>query len=195
MTATNTGPAALADQLAAPLTVAEPDQVGALCVFPLIAGRAPDLDYLAFAEASRRGAKLTELASGADVNTLLVHNPLDVPVLLYEGEEIQGAQQNRTVDISVLVAAHSKLEVPVSCVEQGRWDHRRHAQPSRPPTTPRTPSCAGSRTSAYASGSPPATSRAPTRARSGRRSPPRRRVTAPARTPARCMTSSSIAAT
>ena len=127
MTATNTGPAALADQLAAPLTVAEPDQVGALCVFPLIAGRAPELDYLAFAEASRRGAKLTELASGADVNTLLVHNPLDVPVLLYEGEEIHGAQQNRTIDISVLVAAHSKLEVPVSCVEQGRWDHRRHA--------------------------------------------------------------------
>ena len=103
--------------------------MGALCVFPLIAGRAPELDYLAFAEAGRRGAKLTELAAGADVNTLVVHNPLELPVLLYEGEEIQGAQQNRTIDISVLVAAHSKLRVPVSCVEQGRWDHRRHAEP------------------------------------------------------------------
>ena len=61
-----------------------------------------------------------------------MHNPLDVPVLLYEGEEIHGAQQNRTIDISVLVAAHSKLRVPVSCVEQGRWDHRRHADAFTP---------------------------------------------------------------
>jgi hypothetical protein len=114
--------------LAAPLTVGEPNRVGALSVFPLIADRAPRLDYLPFAHASRRGAKITELAGGADVNTLLVHNPLALPVLLYEGEEIQGAQQNRTIDVSVLVAAHSKLRVPVSCVEQGRWDHRRHRE-------------------------------------------------------------------
>ena len=127
MTATDTRQPVLADQLAAPLTVAEPERVGALSVFPLIADRAPKLHYLAFAEAGRRGAKITELTRGADVNTLLVHNPLELPVLLYEGEEIQGAQQNRTIDISVLVAAHSKLRVPVSCVEQGRWDHRRHA--------------------------------------------------------------------
>ena len=43
---------ALADQLATPLTVADPDVVGALCVFPLIADRAPTLDYVAFAEAA-----------------------------------------------------------------------------------------------------------------------------------------------
>jgi hypothetical protein len=128
MTATDTRQPVLADQLAAPLTVAEPDQVGALCVFPLIADRAPKVDYVVFADARDRGATITELARGADVNTLLVHNPLELPVLLYEGEEIQGAQQNRTIDISVLVAAHSKLTVPVSCVEEGRWDHRRHKQ-------------------------------------------------------------------
>ena len=96
---------ALADQLAAPLTVADPDVVGALCVFPLIADRAPKLDYVAFAEGRRRGVAINELAGGAEVGDLVVHNPLELPVLLYEGEEIQGAQQNRTVDISVLVAA------------------------------------------------------------------------------------------
>ena len=195
MTATDTRQPALADQLAAPLTVAEPDRVGALCVFPLIADRAPKLDYLAFAEACRRGVKITELASGADVNTLLVHNPLEVPVLLYEGEEIQGAQQNRTIDISVLVAAHSKLRSRSAASSRAAGTTAATPSRSPPPGRRPTPSCAGSRTSACASGSPPATSRAPTRARSGRRSPPSRRATARARTPARCMTSSSIAAT
>ena len=75
---------------------------------------------------------IKELAAGAEVGDLVVHNPLELPVLLYEGEEVQGAQQNRTVDVSVLVPAHSTLRVPVSCVEQGRWDHRRHAEPFAP---------------------------------------------------------------
>ena len=43
------------------------------------------------------------------VNDVLVDNPLDVAVLLYEGEEVQGAQQDRTLDVSVLVAARSRL--------------------------------------------------------------------------------------
>jgi len=122
---------ALADQLAAPLTVAHPDIVGALCVFPLIADRAPTLDYVAFAE-RRRGVVINELATGAEVADLVVDNPLELPVLFYEGEEVHGAQQNRTIDISVLVPVRSTLRVPVSCVEQGRWDHRRHDEPFAP---------------------------------------------------------------
>jgi hypothetical protein len=61
------------------------------------------------------------------VNDLLVRNPLDVAVLLYEGEEMRGAQQDRTLDVSVLVPAGATLEVPVSCVEAGRWDGTRAA--------------------------------------------------------------------
>ena len=60
------------------------------------------------------------------MNDLVVHNPLDAQVLLYEGEEVLGAQQNRTFDVSALVAARSALQVPVSCVEAGRWDGARH---------------------------------------------------------------------
>ena len=82
--------------------------------------------YVSFAEAVQRGATVKELGGGASVNDLVVHNPLDVPVLLYEGEEVLGAQQNRTFDVSALVAASSVLQVPVSCVEAGRWDGGRH---------------------------------------------------------------------
>jgi len=87
------------------LTLADPTVVGSLTVFPLLADTPPALHYVSFAEAVQRGATVTELAGEASVNDLHVHNPLDVPVLLYEGEEVLGAQQNRTFDISVLVAA------------------------------------------------------------------------------------------
>jgi hypothetical protein len=72
--------------------------------------------------------KLGEREGGASVRDLVVQNPTDVSVLLYEGEEVLGAQQNRTFDVSVLVAAGARLRVPVSCVEAGRWDGGRHAE-------------------------------------------------------------------
>jgi hypothetical protein len=42
-------------------------------------------------------------------------------VLLYDGEELLGAKQNRILNVTVLVAAQSEARIPVSCVEQGRW--------------------------------------------------------------------------
>jgi hypothetical protein len=118
----------LAPHLAVQITVAEPSVVGSLAVFPLIADREPSVRYVSFAEAVQSGATVKELAGGASVNDLIVRNPLDAPVLLYEGEEVLGAQQNRTFDVSALVAANSVLQVPVSCVEAGRWDGGRHEE-------------------------------------------------------------------
>ena len=93
----------LAPHLAVEMTVAAPTVVGSLAVFPLIADREPSVRYISFAEAVQQGATVKELGGGASVNDLVVHNPLDVQVLLYEGEEVLGAQQNRTFDASALV--------------------------------------------------------------------------------------------
>jgi hypothetical protein len=122
----------LAPRLACPFTVAAPVIAGPLAVFPLIGDRSPSLHYVSFTEAVTQGATVTELLDGASVNDLVVHNPLEVPVLLYEGEEVLGAQQNRTLDVSVLVAPRSELTVPVSCVEAGRWDATRSAEEFAP---------------------------------------------------------------
>jgi hypothetical protein len=113
------------------LTIGPPDVAGALAVFPVF-GPPPQLEYLSFAEAASLGARVTELPSGASVNDLLVLNPLDLPVLLYEGEELVGAQQDRTVDAAVLVPAGAHFPVAVSCVERNRWDGARHAEPFAP---------------------------------------------------------------
>lgn len=111
----------------AQLTVGEPKVAGPLAVFPVF-GPSPRLDYRAFSTAVEHGAFVKELERGASVNRLLVGNPTDRALLLYEGEQVLGAQQDRTMDSNVLVAAGSQVEVPVSCVEAGRWDGRRHGE-------------------------------------------------------------------
>lgn len=119
------------DYLTEPLRLGAPNVCGALSVFPLF-GAEPELDFRSFAQANALGASVKEIASGASVNDLLVVNATDKPVLLYEGEEVLGAQQNRTFDISVLVPAAATLRVPVSCVEHGRWDGSRHDESFSP---------------------------------------------------------------
>src|SRR4051794_24633311 len=104
---------------------------GALAIFPLL-GPMPVLEYQSFAQGRAAGVTIKELGDGASVRDLVVHNPTDVPVLLFEGEEVLGAQQNRTFDVSVLVPARSTLTVPVSCVEAGRWDGLRHSESFAP---------------------------------------------------------------
>ncbi|MFN8132220.1 MAG: DUF6569 family protein [Solirubrobacteraceae bacterium] len=121
----------LGDHLAAPLRLGEPDVAGPLAVFPLF-GPDPRAAYRSFAQARALGAAVKEVGSGADVQNLTIHNPTPDPVLLFEGEEVLGAQQNRTFDHTILVAAGTALTVPVSCVEAGRWDGGRHAESFAP---------------------------------------------------------------
>jgi len=121
----------LQQYLRAPLKVGEPNVAGPLAVFPLY-GPEPELEYLAFAEGVGRGVTIHELDGGASVNDLTVVNPADQAVLLYDGEEVVGAQQNRTFDLSVLIGAGVKIDVPVSCVEHGRWDGSRHCDALAP---------------------------------------------------------------
>ncbi len=109
----------------------DPDVHGPLTVFPVF-GPAPQLEYVSFAQAHGLGVTVKELDGGAQVNNLLVINPTNTPVLLFEGEEVLGAQQNRTFDTSVLVPARSQLQVPVSCVEAGRWDGGRATERFQP---------------------------------------------------------------
>ena len=113
------------DTLTAQLTLGEPQVVGPLAVFPVF-GPPPVFEYRAFSAAIEHGAFVKELEQGASVNRLLVGNPTDSAFLLYEGEQVIGAQQDRAMDSNVLVGVGAQIEVPVSCVEAGRWDGRRH---------------------------------------------------------------------
>jgi hypothetical protein len=105
--------------------VGDPIRHQALAVFPLFSQAAGGVDYLLSDEAIEAGSlTVEEVSEGGSVPNLLVTNQGDSRVLFLEGEELRGAKQNRILNTSVLIAAHSKTPIPVSCVEQGRWRYR-----------------------------------------------------------------------
>jgi hypothetical protein len=69
-------------------------------------------------------AEITEVSEGGAVGRLRIKNGAKSPVLILDGEELVGAKQNRIVNLTILVAAASTLEIPVTCVEAGRWGYR-----------------------------------------------------------------------
>lgn len=103
-----------------------------IAVTPLFPRATPLAAYLTLDEALPRGLRVTEIDAAGSVPELAVANPLATDVLLYDGEELLGAKQNRILNVTVLVAAASELRIPVSCVEQGRW-HARSADFSSAP--------------------------------------------------------------
>lgn len=96
-----------------------------LAVFPLFSPSGDGVAYVLSDEAIGAGTvTVEEVGESGSVPTLLVNNTGDSRVLFLEGEELRGAKQNRVLNTTVLIAAHSKTTIPVSCVEQGRWRYR-----------------------------------------------------------------------
>jgi hypothetical protein len=110
--------------------IGEPVEHRGIVVAPLFPRRDPVADYRTLDEALARGLLIREVDGAGTVPELAADNPLDEHVLLYDGEELVGAKQNRILNVSVLVDAKTSLRIPVSCVEQGRWSH---ASPSFAP--------------------------------------------------------------
>jgi len=107
------------------IRVGDPISYQSLAVFPLFSVVDASVDYLLSDEAIQAGAvAVEEVNEGGSVPNLMVINHGDSRVLFLEGEELRGAKQNRVLNTSVLVEAHSKTAIPVSCVEQGRWRYR-----------------------------------------------------------------------
>jgi hypothetical protein len=100
----------------------DPVQHRGIVITPLFPAYDPVATYITLDEALPRGLTITEMSDAGSVPELAVINPLDETVLLYDGEELVGAKQNRILNVSVLVGAGAKLPIPVSCVEQGRWN-------------------------------------------------------------------------
>jgi hypothetical protein len=95
-----------------------------LTVVPLFAESEPDAEFISLDEALARGLSAEEFEEAGVVESVRVMNPLDSAVLLYEGEQIAGAKQDRIFRRHVLVPEHANVEVVVSCVERGRWSYR-----------------------------------------------------------------------
>ncbi len=103
------------------LRVGDPAVFGGLSVFPLF-GQQAERKYITLDEALHAGTvEVTELGHSGSVPELRFVNNGDTPVFLLDGEELIGAKQNRVLNLSVMAPARSAVVIPVSCVEQGRW--------------------------------------------------------------------------
>ena len=90
------------------------------------------LDYLTLADAMKlEVVRVSEISDGGSVPELLFENSADLPVLILDGEELLGAKQNRTVNLTILVPAGKTVktsEFPPPRTERG-------------PSSRRTPHC------------------------------------------------------
>ena len=112
--------------------IGRPITRGGISFFPVYLANT-GLPEIATGPATRR--VMDELGGGS-VPDLTVTNPETSPLLLIGGEQFLGGKQNRTINVSVLIAAGETLKIPVSCLEAGRWGRRRDFEPA-PTSAPR----------------------------------------------------------
>src|SRR5262245_9316634 len=116
------------------IQLGDPVAHGGLAIAPLFPRRQPKAAYVTLEEALPLGLRVTEVSEAGSVPELLVTNPLESSVLLYDGEELLGAKQNRILNVTVLAPPARETKVPVSCVEEGRWSARSAAFAPAPHT-------------------------------------------------------------
>jgi hypothetical protein len=103
------------------IRLGQPRVVGALSLVPMF-HEGPTATYTPYAAVQGGGlVEVREVTGGGEVNSLIATNRMDQPVLLLEGEILEGMQQTRVLNITILLPAKSEVKIPVSCVEAGRW--------------------------------------------------------------------------
>ena len=118
------------DALSERTALLAPIQVESLTLTPIVATAAANAGagagagdgLLVLDEAMARNlVKIQEIAEG-NVNGLSFVNRADHPVFVMAGEVIIGGKQDRIIGRNTVIPANTTQEVPVFCVEHGRWD-------------------------------------------------------------------------
>lgn len=106
------------------IAVQKPLARGNFVVFPLTAKKMKSIgDFMTLDEAAEtKSVVVSEIGeNAAQVDTLTVENKSDKPLFLLSGEICYGGKQNRIIRHSMVISPGQKMEVPVRCIEQGRW--------------------------------------------------------------------------
>jgi hypothetical protein len=106
------------------IAVQNPLVRGNFVVFPLTAKKMKSIgDFITLDEAvETQAVAVTELDENSpQVDTLTVENRSDKPLFLLSGEIVYGGKQNRVIRHSMVLRPGQKMDVPVRCVEAGRW--------------------------------------------------------------------------
>jgi hypothetical protein len=74
---------------------------------------------------------IAEVGEHGTVGLVRVTHGGSLPLLIVDGEQVAGAKQDRIFNASFLVAPGQSVDLPVSCVERGRWSGSRHFNSTR----------------------------------------------------------------
>lgn len=108
--------------------VGDPQRHANIAIYPLSVPNGHHPQYRTLDDALEKQVfTVTEVSESGQVPNLRVKNTGELPVLLVTGEELIGAKQNRILNTTVLVPATSELDIPVTCVERGRWAYNQRA--------------------------------------------------------------------
>ena len=105
--------------------LAEPIHVNNVSIIPVISRESEKQvgpDYATLAEAKKNAwIEIIEEPGDAEVSQLRVKNVGPKPILLLSGELLLGGKQDRVVAKDTIVPVGQEIQVPVYCVEPGRW--------------------------------------------------------------------------
>jgi len=94
-----------------------------LTIFPILVGEERSLPHVLLQDALKSGVLTIKEKGSGTVPLLKAKNKGPYPILILDGEQLIGAKQNRITNRSIVLAPESVTEIPVSCMEQGRWHH------------------------------------------------------------------------
>lgn len=105
------------------LSLGEPIKARGLCVIPILTEEIPNIPAVDTLDAAlgKETVRITETSEAGEVPFVHIENMGDQPLMILDGEEILGGKQNRIVNSTLLILAHSTVKTPVSCIQSGRW--------------------------------------------------------------------------
>ncbi|MCX7955058.1 MAG: hypothetical protein N3A01_07710 [Bacteroidales bacterium] len=78
-------------------------------------------EYKSSKSALKDGTFFIKESNVPNVRSLIGINKNEIPVFLLRGQLLKGGMQNRTINTTILVKGKSTINIPVNCVEMGRW--------------------------------------------------------------------------
>ncbi|MBE6498692.1 MAG: tubulin-like protein [Methanobrevibacter sp.] len=102
-----------------------------MAIIPIKTPPSYKFDILTLKKGFELGLAEVKECEHSTVNTLIVKNNAVTPLLLVDGEEIIGGDQNRIVNATILIAPNSEEKIPVNCTEHGRWAYKSEFKQSK----------------------------------------------------------------